>query len=40
MNWITKIINAGEKIKSAIHKRASKDDIANSDFTAGFSGPI
>ena len=24
MNWITKIIKAGEKIKTAIHKRASK----------------
>ena len=28
MNWITKIIKAGEKIKTAIHKRASKEDIA------------
>ena len=27
MNWITKIIKAGEKIKSAIHKRASKEEI-------------
>ena len=30
MNWITKIIKAGEKIKTAIHKRASKDEIENS----------
>ena len=30
MNWITKIIKAGEKIKSALHKRATKEDIANS----------
>ena len=28
MNWITKIIKAGEKIKTAIHERASKEDIA------------
>ena len=28
MNWITKIIKAGEKIKTAIHKRASKEEIA------------
>ena len=40
MNWITKIIKAGEKIKSAIHKRASKEDIAKtvavfSAFTEG-----
>ena len=40
MNWITKIINAGEKIKSAIHKRASKEDIANSDWTSCCRGPI
>ena len=28
MNWITKIIKAGEKIKTAFHERASKEDIA------------
>ena len=31
MNWITKIIKAGEKIKTAIHQRASKEDVAKSD---------
>jgi acetyl-CoA carboxylase carboxyl transferase subunit beta len=40
LNWITKIIKAGEKIKSAIHKRASKEDIANSDWTSCCKGPI
>ena len=40
MNWITKIIKAGEKIKSAIHKRATKEDIANSDWTSCCRGPI
>ena len=40
MNWITKIIKAGEKIKSAIHKRASKEDMANSDWTSCCRGPI
>ena len=40
MNWITKIIKAGEKIKTAIHKRASKDEIAKSDWTACCKGPI
>jgi len=40
MNWITKIIRAGEKIKSAIHKRASKEEIANSDWTSCCKGPI
>ena len=29
MNWITKIIKAGEKIKTAFHERATKEDIAN-----------
>ena len=40
MNWITKIIKAGEKIKSVIHKRATKEDIANSDWTSCCRGPI
>ncbi len=40
MNWITKIIKAGEKIKTAIHKRASKEEIANSDWTSCCKGPI
>ena len=40
MNWITKIIRAGEKIKSAIHKRASKEDMASSDWTSCCKGPI
>jgi len=40
MNWITKIIRAGEKIKTAIHKRASKEEIAKSDWTSCCKGPI
>ena len=40
MNWITKIIKAGEKIKSAIHRRATKEDIAKSDWTSCCRGPI
>ena len=40
MNWITKIIKASEKIKTAIHKRASKEDIAKSDWTSCCKGPI
>jgi acetyl-CoA carboxylase carboxyl transferase subunit beta len=34
MNWITKIIKAGEKIKTAIKERASREDIENSDWTS------
>ena len=40
MNWITKIIKAGEKIKTAIHKRATKEEIAKSDWASCCKGPI
>jgi len=40
VNWITKIIKAGEKIKTAIHERATKEDIAKSDWTSCCKGPI
>ena len=40
MNWITKIIKAGEKIKTAFHERVSKEDIAKSDWTSCCRGPI
>jgi acetyl-CoA carboxylase carboxyl transferase subunit beta len=40
MNWITKIIRAGEKIKTAFHERATKEDIAKSDWTSCCRGPI
>ena len=40
MNWITKIIKAGEKIKTAFHERATKEDIAKSDWTSYCRGPI
>ena len=41
MNWITKIIRAGEKIKTAIkNKRASKEEIEKSDWTSCCRGPI
>ena len=40
MNWITKIIKAGEKIKTAFHERTSKEDMAKSDWTSCCKGPI
>ena len=40
MNWITKIIKVGEKIKTAINKRVSKEDIEQSDWTSCCRGPI
>ena len=40
MNWITKIIKAGEKIKTAIRERATKEDIEKSEWTSCCRGPI
>jgi len=40
MNWITKVLKFGEKIKTEIKKRASKEDIENSDWTSCCKGPI
>ena len=38
MNWIRRIIKAGEKIKSAIRKRATKEDIASSKWMSSCCG--
>ena len=40
MNWITKALIFGEKIKKVLKKRPSKEDIANSDWTSCCKGPI
>jgi acetyl-CoA carboxylase carboxyl transferase subunit beta len=40
MNWITKALRFGEKIKKVIKKRASKEEIAKSDWTSCCKGPI
>jgi len=40
MNWITKVLKFGEKIKRIIKKRPSKEDINNSDWTSCCQGPI
>ena len=40
MNWITKVLKFGERIKKVIKKRPSKDDIENSDWTSCCKGPI
>ena len=40
MNWIKKTLRFGEKIKKIIRERASKDEIANSDWTSCCKGPI
>ena len=40
MNWITKVLKFGEKIKTAIKKRPSKEEIENSNWTTCCKGPI
>ena len=40
MNWITKVISFGEKIKTVIKKRPTKEDVENSDWTSCCKGPI
>ena len=40
MNWITKALIFGEKIKKVLKKRPSKEDIENSDWTNCCKGPI
>jgi acetyl-CoA carboxylase carboxyl transferase subunit beta len=40
MNWITKVLKFGEKIKTVIKKRSSKEEIANSDWISCCKGPI
>ena len=40
MNWIKKTLRFGEKIKKIIRTRATKADIANSDWTSCCKGPI
>jgi len=40
MNWLTKAINFGEKIKKVLKKRPSKEEIENSEWTSCCKGPI
>ena len=40
MNWISKVLKFGEKIKTVIKRRPSKEEIENSDWTACCKGPI
>ncbi len=40
MNWLTRAINFGEKVKKILKKRPSKQDTANSDWTSCCKGPI
>ena len=40
MNWIKKVLHIGEKIKKVIKKRATKEEIASSDWISCCKGPI
>jgi acetyl-CoA carboxylase carboxyl transferase subunit beta len=40
MNWLTRAINFGEKVKKILKKRPSKQDTADSDWTSCCKGPV
>ena len=40
MNWLKKTIRFGEKIKKIFKRRATKDEIENSDWTSCCKGPV
>ncbi len=40
MNWLTKALNFGEKIKKVFKKRPTKEEIENSDWTSCCKGPV
>ena len=40
MNWLTKAISFGEKIKKVLKKRPSKEEVENSNWTSCCKGPI
>ena len=40
MNWIKKVLHISEKIKKVIKRRATKEEIATSDWTSCCKGPI
>ena len=40
MNWIKKVLHISEKIKKIIKKRATKEEVASSDWTSCCKGPV
>jgi len=40
MNWIKKVLRIGEKIKTVLKKRPTKEEIASSDWTSCCKGPV
>ena len=40
MNWIKKVLHISEKIKKVIKRRATKEEIATSDWTSCCKGPV
>ena len=40
MNWIKKVLHIGEKIKKVIKRRATKEEIAGSDWISCCKGPV
>ena len=40
VNWLNKVIKAGERIKAAIRKRATKEELAKSDYVSCCKGLV
>ena len=40
MNWIKKALRIGEKIKTVLKRRPTKEEIASSDWTSCCKGPV
>ena len=40
MNWIKKVLHISEKIKKVIKRRATKEEVASSDWTSCCKGPV
>jgi len=40
MNWITRVLHIGEKIKKVLKKRPTKEEIESSDWTSCCKGPV
>ena len=40
VNWLNKVIKAGERIRAAIRKRATKEELAKSDYVSCCKGLV
>ena len=40
VNWLNKVLKAGERIKSAIRKRATKEELSQSNYVSCCKGLV